>query len=107
MLLTTNLWEEAGLTNVAKGKVTYIVYGPGRVLPQLPDVLVYVLQYTGPIYLPTLENTNCADHKGHMHMIQKQGPVHSERCCHWFLAIGISSIEHIYRAQGVSLDHII
>ena len=57
VILTTNLWKEAGLTNGAKGIVKYIVYG-AKVKPKaLPNmVLVQFPQYIGPSYLEDCNN---------------------------------------------------
>jgi ATP-dependent DNA helicase PIF1 len=52
VMLTTNLWKEAGLTNGAQGTVVAIIYEPDTHPPSLPDVvLVKVEQYIGPSYL--------------------------------------------------------
>jgi ATP-dependent DNA helicase PIF1 len=51
MLITQNLWKEAGLTNGAKCQVEYIIYLNGKSPPELPDlVIVKVPQYKGPVF---------------------------------------------------------
>ena len=56
VILTVNLWKEAGLTNGAKGIVKYIIY-EGNVKPtSLPSmVIIQFPQYIGPSYLTDLE----------------------------------------------------
>merc|ERR1712020_749361 len=52
VLLTWNLWQEAGLTNGARGTVKYIIYTKGKKPPSLPDmVIVEFDQYIGPSFL--------------------------------------------------------
>jgi hypothetical protein len=51
MILTTNLWKAAGLTNGAKCYVKYIIYEGKTKPPALPTmVIVEVPQYIGPGY---------------------------------------------------------
>ena len=51
MILTTNVWKEAGLTNGTLCEVREIVYRPGTSPPQLPIfVLVHVPDYKGPSF---------------------------------------------------------
>ena len=52
VLLTWNLWQEAGLTNGARGTIKYIIYEKGKKPPSLPDmIIVHFEQYMGPSYL--------------------------------------------------------
>ena len=52
VILTVNLWKEAGLTNGAKGVVKYIVYEANTKPKALPTmVIVEFPQYIGPSYL--------------------------------------------------------
>ena len=52
MVITRNLWREAGLTNGARCVIRHILYKAGRKPPQLPDLtLVHVPQYKGPDFL--------------------------------------------------------
>ena len=56
VLLTSNLWQEAGLTNGARGTVKYIIYEKGQKPPRLPAmVIVQFDQYIGPSYLENEE----------------------------------------------------
>ena len=49
VILTVNLWKEAGLTNGAKGVVKYIVYEGNTKPKALPTmVIVEFPQYIGP-----------------------------------------------------------
>ena len=49
VLLTTNLWKEAGLTNKAEGTVRYIVYEGSNEPPDMPSfVVVEFPNYIGP-----------------------------------------------------------
>ena len=52
MVLTTNIWKEAGLTNGAKGTVKHIIYEPNAKPPKSLPVCVIVSfeQYKGPWY---------------------------------------------------------
>ena len=57
VILTTNLWKEAGLTNGAKGEVKYIIYESGLKPKSLPSiVIVQFPQYIGPSYLKDCSN---------------------------------------------------
>ena len=58
VLLSTNLWQEAGLTNGAVGEVKYIIYKEGEGPPELPALLICKFdQYIGPPYLVGEEKT--------------------------------------------------
>ena len=49
MLLTCNIWVEAGLVNGDLGKVVSILYPSGTKPPELPSfVIVDFFQYKGP-----------------------------------------------------------
>ena len=49
VILKTNLWQEAGLTNGRSGICRHIIYKEGRAPPSIPDlVLVEFPHYTGP-----------------------------------------------------------
>ena len=53
MILTRNLWKEAGLNNGATCFVRYILYAQDHKPPELPFlVLVHCPQYKGPSFLP-------------------------------------------------------
>ena len=54
MILTSNIWKEAGLTNGTLCEVREIVYSPGKEpSTALPDVVfVHVPDYKGPSYFP-------------------------------------------------------
>ena len=54
MILTSNIWKEAGLTNGTLCEVREIVYSPGKEpTTALPDVVfVHVPDYKGPSYFP-------------------------------------------------------
>ena len=51
VLLTRNLWSEAGLTNGARGEVRYIVYPEDWNGKDLPMVICHFPQYIGPTYV--------------------------------------------------------
>lgn len=56
VILRNNLWKEKGLVNGAQGKIHKIIYAPGRVPPELPDVVfVQFDQYIGPSALEGIE----------------------------------------------------
>ena len=57
VILTANLWKEAGLTNGAKGVIKYIVYESNVKPTTLPSmVIVQFPQYIGPAYLDNCQN---------------------------------------------------
>ena len=51
VLLTRNLWSEAGLTNGARGEVKYIIYPEDWNGKDLPMVICHFPSYIGPSYL--------------------------------------------------------
>ena len=52
VILTMNLWKEAGLTNGAKGVIKYIIYERNIKPTSLPNmIIVHFPQYIGPSYL--------------------------------------------------------
>ena len=51
VMLTRNLWSEAGLVNGIRGDVVDIVWAHGEKAPALPDFVVLRLEgYTGPVW---------------------------------------------------------
>ena len=51
VMLTTNLWVQAGLVNGSLGKVIHIVYNSNEQPPTLPSfVVVEFLHYKGPLW---------------------------------------------------------
>ena len=87
VLLTRNLWSEAGLVNGAHCFIRYIIYREGvdhtRDPPPMPDLLlVEVPGYTGPSYLdgtdrivPILPMTHVWSTQGHENMSRMQFPL--------------------------------
>ena len=56
VILTANLWKEAGLTNGAKGVVKYIIYEDNVKPTSLPSVVIVQFpHYIGPSYLNSIE----------------------------------------------------
>ena len=50
VMLTTNLWFQAGLLNGSLGKVIHIVYNSNEQPPTLPSFVVELLHYKGPLW---------------------------------------------------------
>lgn len=54
VLLHSNLWTEAGLTNGGRGKIWKIIYKPNRAPPEIPDVVLCRFpQYKGKSFIET------------------------------------------------------
>ena len=54
IVLTANIWPEAGLINGSQGFVRYIIFSPGKVPPNtcLPELLIcHFPEYKGPDFL--------------------------------------------------------
>ena len=102
VILTTNLWKEAGLTNGAKGIVKYIVYG-AKVKPKaLPNiVLVQFPQYIGPSYLKNCNN--CVP----IVPIKRDWYSGKKHCWRIMLPLKPAYATTIHASQGQSLDRVI
>ena len=102
VILTTNLWREAGLTNGAKGIVKYIVYEPGVKPPKLPCiVIVQFPQYIGPSYLK--DYNNCVPI-----VPRKKDWFTGKKLC-WRIMLPLKPAYGtiIHSSQGQSLDRVI
>ena len=102
VILTTNLWKEAGLTNGAKGIVKYIVYEP-RIKPKaLPSiVIVQFPQYVGPSYQKTI--SKCAP----ITPIKRSWFSGKTQCWRRMLPLKPAYGTTIHSSQGQSLDRVI
>ena len=102
VILTSNLWKEAGLTNGAKGEVKYIVYDTNVKPKSLPNmVIVQFPQYIGPSYL---ENCmNCVP----IVPIRRDWYSGKKPCWRIMLPLKPAYGTTIHSSQGQSLDQVI
>jgi hypothetical protein len=102
VLLTTNAWKQAGLTNGTRGEIRYIIYEKGKKPPSLPSVvIVHFPQYLGPSYLPQEEK--CVPIVPMTRTWPKRGKILQRTMLPLIPAYAIT----IYKSQGMSLDKII
>ena len=102
VILTTNLWKEAGLTNGAKGTVKYIVYEPSFKPPDLPSmVIVQFPQYIGPSYMK--DCNNCVP----IVPLKKYWFTGKKLCWRRMLPLKPAYGTTIHSSQGQSLDRVI
>ena len=102
VILTSNLWKEAGLTNGAKGVVKFIVYEKGLKPKALPSlVIVQFPQYIGPSFL---ENCmNCVP----IVPIRRDWYSGKKACWRLMLPLKPAYGTTIHASQGQSLDRVI
>ena len=102
VILTSNLWKEAGLTNGAKGVVKYIIYEKGLKPKALPNVVIVQFpQYIGPSYL---ENCmNCVP----IVPIRRDWYSGKKPCWRLMLPLKPAYGTTIHSSQGQSLDRVI
>ena len=102
VLLTWNLWQEAGLTNGARGTVKYIIYTKGKRPPSLPDmVIVEFDQYIGPSFLADEEKCIPV-------VVQERHFIkNKEQCLRKALPLKPGYAISIHSSQGATLDSVI
>ena len=99
MVITRNLWKEAGLVNGAHCTVRYIVYAKGRKPPELPDlVLVHCPQYRGPSFFDHEPNIVPIVPVNHRWFSNKQD------CMRTMIPLIPGYAISIHKAQGGSFD---
>ena len=104
VLLTRNLWQEAGLTNGAVGEIKYIVYLENEGPPSLPHmIIVRFEQYIGPSYLGDDEEKCVPLVPMEHHWTSKQ----KEDCIRKMLPIKPGYAISIHSSQGATLDKVI
>ena len=102
VILTTNLWKAAGLTNGAKGIVKYIIYEPNVKPKALPSmVIVQFPQYIGPSYLK--DYPNCVP----IVPMKKDWFTGKKLCWRIMLPLKLAYGTTIHSSQGQSLDRVI
>ena len=102
VMLISNLWTEAGLTNGATGEIKYIIYEKGKQPPSLPSMIILqVPQYTGPSYL------NHISHCIPMTPVTRTWYMDGKTCSRTMLAIAPAYAITIHKSQGMSLDKVI
>ena len=102
MVITRNLWKEAGLTNGAQCTVRYIVYSEGCKPPALPNlVLVHCPQYKGPSFLEHEPKIVPIVPVNHRWFSNKQD------CSRTMIPLIPAYAITIHKAQGLSLDKVI
>ena len=102
VILTSNLWKQAGLTNGAKGVVKYIVYEKGLKPKALPNmVIVQFDQYIGPSYLEDF--SKCVP----IVPIRRDWYSGKKACWRYMLPLKPAYGTTIHTSQGQSLDKVI
>ena len=101
VLLTRNLWIEAGLTNGAVGTVKYIIYD--KDLPPAPPkfVICHFEHYKGPSYLKN--EPKCVPILLHEHGFYKQ----KVWCTRQMIPLKPGYAISIHSSQGATLDNVI
>ena len=101
VLLTKNLWTEAGLTNGAVGTVKYIIYDDD-LPPKLPKfVLWHFENYKGPSYLSEEEKLVPIVPQEHYFFKQK------ESCLRQMIPLKPGYAISIHSSQGATLENVI
>ena len=102
MVITRNLWKEAGLNNGTTCTVRYILYLEGRKPPELPVlVLVHCPQYRGPSFLP--DEPNIVP----IAPVLQQWYSRKQNCTRQMIPLMPAYAVTIHKAQGMSLDKVI
>ena len=103
VLLTRNLWTEAGLTNGAVGTVKYIIYD--KDLPPAPPkfVICHFEDYEGPSYIPN--EPKCVPILLHEHHFYKQKQ--TEPCVRQMILLKPGYATSIHSSQGATLENVI
>ena len=102
MILTTNVWKEAGLTNGTICQVQDIVYFQGKKPPQIPDIVfVHVPEYKGPSYHSNLPKIVPIT------PIRRQWHSCKTLCIRRMIPLQPAYALTIHKSQGMSLDRII
>ena len=102
MILTTNIWKEAGLTNGTLCEIRAIIYPPGKKPPQLPDIVfIHVPEYKGPSYYPNEPNIVPIT------PIRRQWHKQNTLCIRRMIPLQPAYALTIHKSQGMSLDKII
>ena len=103
ILLTTNLWQEAGLTNGAVGTVMYIIYAKNEAPEKLPIMVICKFdQYIGPSYLENEEK--CVPiFPIERHWTNKN----KEDCMRKMLSLKPGYAISIHSSQGGTLENVI
>ena len=102
IILTVNLWKEAGLTNGAKGIVKYIIYEDNVKPTSLPSIIIIQFpQYIGPSYLSSLEK--CVP----IVPIRRNWLIGKKNCWRIMIPLKPAYATSIHSCQGRSLDKVI
>ena len=101
MIITRNLWKEAGLNNGAVCTVKYIVYAHGIKPPDLPAVvLVHCPQYRGPSFFQDEDKVVPIPPVIHRWFQRKK------ECSRTMIPLVPAYAVTIHKAQGMSLDKV-
>ena len=102
IVLTRNLWPEAGLTNGAIGEVKYIIYRKNDAPPNLPAYVICKFdQYIGPSYLEGEEKLVPIVPEEHVfHVLKKE-------CKRKMLPLKAGYAISIHCSQGHTLEKVI
>lgn len=99
VMLTSNLWVEAGLVNGAMGTIAAIVYKHGEAPPSLPvSVMVQFDSYSGPTY---------PDSTVPITPVRRSWSMSGAQCSRLQLPLKLAWAITIHKAQGLTLDKVV
>ena len=104
VILTANLWPDAGLVNGAQGTVEYIVFHEGASPPMvnLPAMLICRFPaYKGPSFMPEL-----GDHLVPVFPVQRDWMSGGKSYSRTFFPLLLAYSMTIHRSQGVTMQRI-
>ncbi len=99
VMLTSNLWVDAGLVNGAMGTVAAICYRSGQAPPSLPvSVMVHFDSYPGPTY---------PDGTVPIIPVRRSWSMSGVHCSRLQLPLKLAWAVTIHKAQGLTLDRVV
>ena len=104
VILTANLWPDAGLVNGAQGTVEYIVFheGASPLMVNLPAMLICRFPaYKGPSFMPEV-----SDHLVPVFPVQRDWMSGKESYSRTAFPLLLAYSMTIHRSQGVTMDRI-
>lgn len=99
VMLTSNLWVEAGLVNGSMGTVAAICYRSGEAPPSLPvSIMVHFDSYSGPAY---------PDGTVPITAVRRSWSMSGVQCSRLQLPLKLAWAVTIHKAQGLTLDKVV